>query len=98
MEDVERLLFCLRDKKVIEGMEDTIRQTRTKMVCFFVKSMYKELEQITAVGLYKKKPIKKCTRSWNKDSPSLSLRIPFGEIVCSQRCASLCEKQLGKRF
>ena len=98
MEDVERLLFHLRDKKVIEGMEDTIRRTRTKMVCFLVKSMYKELEQIIAVGLYKKKPIKKCTRSWNKDPPSLSLRIPFGEIVCSQRCASLREKQLGKRF
>ena len=45
MEDVEKQLMQLGNKRVFEGMEDTVRWTRTKNGTLSIKAMYKAFEQ-----------------------------------------------------
>ena len=51
LEDVLRFLFCLRDKKVNVGLEDTVRWEGSRNV-FTVKSLYKMLEQMPPPVLF----------------------------------------------
>ena len=50
MDDVERLLFHLRSKKVIEGVDDKVKWEGVHNGVFSVKSLYKILEQRSSIS------------------------------------------------
>ena len=52
LEDVERPLLHLRDKKVIKGLDDTFQWKRARNGVFSVKSLYKMLEQRPSVSFH----------------------------------------------
>ena len=52
LEDVERPLLQLRDKKVIKGLGDTFQWKRARNGVFSVKSLYKMLEQRPSVSFH----------------------------------------------